>query len=197
MHKDHDGEVGWPMPSTCCTPKQPLPTASGRGCYSSHVERTNLADYSMRLEVNHDLKPRVVIMGSEAVARGIPKTQWQFCSLLGCLPHAEHLNTETILTAINFSVPPALRIRIHRKFLLLLLLLEDQAPPYFLSQNYWQLGCSSEAFWIVEAFPSLFSLPLAFCALGGLSLPAGRVFCWVVSQSSNYTDLKLTSESIS
>lgn len=134
----------------------------------------------------------------EGVARGIPETQWQHCSLLACLWCPEHFipNTETILPATN-SIPPAPVYKSIGSLFFFSLIQEEPGPPHFLSQNYgnWDILALSPVHLTCFGLPrhSLCSvgLPLAFCTLRDLSMPAGSMLWWVFSQSSNYTDLKL------
>lgn len=157
MQVDSDGDVRWSMPSTCCAQKHPFPSISGRRCYFSNVQRINLTNYFMMLEVRHDLgfSP----WGCQEVAQRLGDS----VAHSGLSSMSRPPQPPTLKPFFQYSSSlQDLDGSIEGPFLCSLLQ-EKQAPPHFQSHNFWQVGHtlsfthSSEVFWAAEALPLLFS----------------------------------------
>lgn len=111
MCRDSDGDIEWSMPSTCCAQKHPFPIVSGKECCSPKAQRINLTDDFVMLEVRHDLKPRVLIIGRRGSNR-YPRDSMTVLLTLACLQCQDHLTPNTEI------IPPASKF--HRRFLSLL-----------------------------------------------------------------------------
>lgn len=144
------------------------------------------------LEIRHDHKPRVVIIG-RGRGKEFPRDSVTVLLSPGCLQYQKHLMPQHWNHSSNYKLFHIFRPGFVENPFLYFLLPEEQALPRFLSQNYWQLDIlsfthSTEVIWIAKAFSLLFGLTLGFLQCESYFYTWRQRVLWILSQSSNYTD---------